>query len=120
MTFRKGKPGFKDALEDFRKSYIDSWFPNLTGYAYQADMIDADEGKKVMRSILRKIEEIKPEGVYGHPEFRLRGERDWRSVVDTDDFPVPSDEPWNGEEEDGEPVTKPHRHPRTLFNERRR
>ena len=119
MIFKRGQPGFRDAVEDFRRGYVDSHYPNLTGYAFQADMIEEAEGRKIMRRMLRSIVEIETNGVYGHPEIKLKGERDWRSVVSTDDFPIPTDEPWDEPQEEEEAEEAPRR-PRTLFNGRRR
>ena len=121
MIFKKGRPGFKEAVSSFLDSYVYSDYPGLTGYGYQAEMIEESEGVRIMEKLARKIEEINPDGVYGHPEFRVRGETKWRSVADMNDFPVPTAEPWDYEEEldEDEPMPKA-RHPRMLFNRRRR
>ena len=89
--YKKGEEGFDDKLEEIRRGYVDAHYPGLTGYAYQADMMDEDDGRWVMHDILKRIVEIDwpPDS---HPSFRVQGEEDWKYVQDTNDFPWPTSE----------------------------
>jgi hypothetical protein len=101
---RRGTPEFDELMGDLVDGYVDARYPGLTGYAYQAEMLDPEKGTETMESILDDIVELRwPEDA--HPEFRLKGEDNWRSIEDTEDFPQPSADPVDdaeGEEEEAE------------------
>jgi len=96
---KKGDPEFEDAIEDLREGYVTAHFPNLGGYAYEADLITIREGEDIMDDLVEKIVEIDwPDGA--HPRFKLEGEDKWRSVEDSDDFPQPTEDDPEAEEEE--------------------
>lgn len=82
--------------EEFRRGYVDAYYPGLTGYGYQAEMITESEAKKIMNDILKDVVRIEE---YGHtPVLVMKdGRRLW--ATDTDDFPVPTAEEFEDEEE---------------------
>ena len=98
-VFRRGDNEFEDALREITAGYVDTEYPGLESFAYRADLISIASGYAVMHSILRDIEKIRLEPGE-NPLFQLRGERAWRSVVDTDDFPQPTEESLEEEDEE--------------------
>ena len=91
-TARRGARGFDALVDRLEDEYVTAAFPGLQSYAYEADVISIDEAKEIMDELLGDIVEISwPDG--DHPGFRLKGEREWRSVQDSNDFPQPSTEP---------------------------
>lgn len=87
---RRGEPGFDRALEWIEDSYVDTDCPGLKGYTYKADLVSIYEGKEIMDEILDNVVEVRDGD--RHPMFRLKGESEWKSVVNSDDFPQPSTE----------------------------
>lgn len=98
---KRGTQEFDDLMEDFVSGYVEGQYPGLTGYAYQADMVSIERGREIMDELLDDIVEIRYVGD-AHPEFRLKGEDNWRSSVDTEDFPQPSADEEGEDEEEGE------------------
>ena len=94
MIDRRGKKTEMSKAE-FRKGYIDSHYPMLCGYAYNAEIISVNDGKKIMKEILEKVDWIE-EWENGSPILHMKGGKELY-VQDTDDFPVPTDD--CGEEE---------------------
>jgi hypothetical protein len=94
----------KMSKAEFERDYIDSHFPMLCGYAYNAEIISINDGKKVMRDILKKVDWI-DDSSGGYPILHMKDGKELYSG-DTDDFPVPTDdcgeEEIEDEEDDGE------------------
>jgi len=75
---------------EFREGYVDAYYPNLEGYAYQADIIGPDEGRKVMDAILKDVAWIEQCG-NASPVLHMKDGKDLH-VDDTDAFPAPTSE----------------------------
>jgi len=105
MILHKGTNAFEDRLYKMEKNYLRSRYPGLVGYAYQGDTLSIEDGKEIIEKILGDIITIDTDGPHGYESFKLFGEANndvWHSIVDTDDFPQPSDESDEGDEEDDE------------------
>lgn len=90
-TVKRGTDEFERLIDRMEDRYVTARFPNLASYAYDADLVPIDEAKEIMDEILGDIVEVRwPEG--DHPDFRLKGESEWRSIQDSEDFPQPSTE----------------------------
>lgn len=99
---KKGTKLFRELLQQLRRGYVDAHYPNQRSYAYQADLIPISDGEVIMKEILKNIVEIDDPAPHGgpftHPSFRLKGEDEWRSVMDSNDFPQPTEESPSSEE----------------------
>lgn len=85
------KPACREMrMEEFRDGYVDAYYPGLTGYGYQAEMLTKDEGKEVMERILKNVVRIETCG-NGSPILIMKDGKEL-FVDDTDDFPVPTSE----------------------------
>jgi hypothetical protein len=75
---------------EFVDGYVDARFPNLTGYAYQSEILTEEKARTVMYEIVKRIDWIE-ERESGHPILHMRDGKEL-FVDDTDDFPKPTDE----------------------------
>ena len=76
--------------EEFIDGYVDAYFPNLTGYAYQSEILTEEEAKTVMHEIVKRIDWIE-ERESSHPILHMQDGKEL-FVDDTNDFPKPTDE----------------------------
>ena len=111
MILHKGTNAFEKRLYKMEENYLRSRYPGLVGYAYDGDTLSIEDGKEIIEKILGDIIAINTEGPHGYESFKLVGEANndvWHSIVDTDDFPQPSDE----EEEEGDDEEEPAANPK--------
>ena len=77
-------------IEEFREGYVDAYYPGLTGYAYQAEIISEDDAREVMEDILKGVAWIQ-RCADMHPILHMKDGKELY-VQDTDDFPQPTSE----------------------------
>lgn len=82
---------------EFRKGYVDAYYPGLTGYGYQAEMLTEDEGREAMEKIMSGVAWIEQCSDLSAPILHMR---DGRTLYaqDTSDFPQPTSESIEEEE----------------------
>jgi hypothetical protein len=93
MKFIKAKdPGkFRLILDALKEGYgVDLW-PGSRSAAFQAELISLPEARRIEKAIFSEMEEIDWDETE-FVSFRLRGEKKWRFITDSNDFPQPSEE----------------------------
>lgn len=90
MKMTVGRTKKEMSKAEFSKGYIDSWFPNICGYAYHAEIVSPRTGRGIMNDIMKKVDWIEDWGK-GSPVLHMKDGTEL-FVQDSNDFPQPTDE----------------------------